>query len=421
MMPISSVLAFGIPEGLLEKMPLMTLALVCALLVVAFFVGFEKGFRWVRWGGVVWLFAGGLYFVASRVEAKYSIVSRVVARLGGGETVQALLPDFLLAMLCIGGALVVYGVCTILFRPSVKRVPKRGDLFTKTKHGDYEEEWIDYDDYEDYRDTTMLVRKGFGTPSMFSRLLGGACCVINTGMVLFVIVAFGFLFIGSEPWKSIYFSALFKNKLIERVAGYISRYGVDLLFIGIMVKIAFNGYKTGLVESLRSLFVKLGVVVAIAVALLLPFSRFADPVENGGFLVINLFVNSCVTAAQSAGLPGILATLAGKLLSSLLIGIVLLLGVWLMNYALKHLDGAIKEAAFLRRVDGSLSAFVYVLVGLVVSMLICAALYVLGAIGVFDFGALLAENSLSKTLLDVCGKVVEPILERVKGLLGKVF
>ena len=98
-----------------------------------------------------------------------------------------------------------------------------------------------------------------------------------------------------------------------------------------------------------------------------------------------------------------------------------MLGVWLMNYALKHLAEAIKDAAFLRRVDGAVSACIYVLVGLVVSLLICSALYVLGAIGVFDFGALLAENSLSKTLLDVCGKVVELILGRVKGLLCKVI
>ena len=59
--------------------------------------------------------------------------------------------------------------------------------------------------------------------------------------------------------------------------------------------------------------------------------------------------------------------------------------------------------------------------GLVVCMLICSAFYVLGTVGIFDFGALLAENSLSKTLLDVCGKVVGPVLDAIKSLVGRVL
>ena len=91
-----------------------------------------------------------------------------------------------------------------------------------------------------------------------------------------------------------------------------------------------------------------------------------------------------------------------------------MLGVWLVHYLLKNLEEGIKGVAFFRRINGMLSCAIYSLIGVVAVVLIWAVLYLLGAYGIFDFGALLTEGSISKGLLDVCGSYVQPLIDVVK-------
>lgn len=415
MMPNVSMLAVGV-SALLEKLPLLVLALVCAVAVIAFFIGFEKGFRWVNWEGALWFGAAAVYFVIDRLAGEQNFLTNLVASLGGNEYLQAFLPHFIFATVCVIAALAVYGICSITLRPCVKRVPKKGDLFTKDEQGfDYDDEWDDYDDYEVYRDTTMIVRRGFDNPSMVSRVLGGVCCALNALLVMFVAVAFGFMFMASEPWKSAYFADMFKSPLMAFAAQYISRYGMDILLFGVIIKIALKGYEVGFVQSMRTLFVKIGGFVAGLVAVWLPFSQFTSTPAFGSF------VGGCVNAVRMLGLPDIVAFFGGKLLCAVLIFIVLMLGVWLVNYLLKNLEEGIKGVAFFRRINGILSCAIYSLIGVVAVVLIWTVLYLLGAYGIFDFGALLTEGSISKGLLDVCGSYVQPVIDAVKNAIKGVL
>lgn len=415
MMPNVSMLAVGV-SALLEKLPLLVLALVCAVAVIAFFIGFEKGFRWVNWEGALWFGAAAVYFVIDRLAGEQNFLTNLVASLGGNEYLQAFLPHFIFATVCVIAALAVYGICSITLRPCVKRVPKKGDLFTKDEQGfDYDDEWDDYDDYEVYRDTTMIVRRGFDNPSMVSRVLGGVCCALNALLVMFVAVAFGFMFMASEPWKSAYFADMFKSPLMALATQYISRYGMDILLFGVIIKIALKGYEVGFVQSMRTLFVKIGGFVAGLVAVWLPFSQFTSTPAFGSF------VGGCVNAVRMLGLPDIVAFFGGKLLCAVLIFIVLMLGVWLVNYLLKNLEEGIKGVAFFRRINGILSCAIYSLIGVVAVVLIWTVLYLLGAYGIFDFGALLTEGSISKALLDVCGSYVQPVIDAVKDAIKGVL
>ncbi len=415
MMPNVSMLAVG-ASALLEKLPLLVLALVCAVAVIAFFIGFEKGFRWVNWEGALWFGTAAVYFVIDRLAGEQNFLTNLVASLGGNEYLQAFLPHFIFATLCVLGALIVYGICTITLRPCVKRVAKKGDLFTKDEQGfDYDDEWDDYDDYEVYRDTTMIVRRGFETPSIVSRVLGGVCCALNAMLVMFVVVAFGFMFMASEPWKSAYFADMFTSPLMTLAAQYISRYGMDILLFGVIIKIALKGYEVGFVQSMRTLFVKIGSLVAVLVAVWLPFSQYTANPAFGSF------VGGCVNAVRMLGLPDIVAFFGGKLLCAVLILIVLMLGVWLVHYLLKNLEEGIKGVAFFRRINGMLSCVIYSLIGVVAVVLIWSVLYLFGAYGIFDFGALLTEGSISKGLLDVCGSYVQPLIDVVKDAIKGVL
>ena len=84
MMPNVSMLAVGV-SALLEKLPLLVLALVCAVAVIAFFIGFEKGFRWVNWEGALWFGAAAVYFVIDRLAGEQNFLTNLVASLGGNE------------------------------------------------------------------------------------------------------------------------------------------------------------------------------------------------------------------------------------------------------------------------------------------------------------------------------------------------
>ncbi len=419
MMPFYALLTETQAFDPLQQLPLFIGAFAAAVLLIAFFIGFAKGFRKVSWGGLVWVAASVGFFLLEFFIGAQNPLQPLMAGFIADEATAAFLSSFAFAIACIVVALLLQGVCSLVFRPRVKLVDREGDRFTTDENGiEYDDEETDYDDYEDYRSRKMLVRKGFRKPSLLGRLLGGLICAINAAAVLVAVFAIALFVVCATPLKDGLLAPMFTNEYMPLVQQYAFQYAFDFLMIGIILKTAKCGYQKGFIESLRALVVGVGRLVGIGFAFYLPFSNMVLPVEEGGVEIVHWFVYRCIDAATIMGLPETYAPLVGQILAGVLFFVIVLIVFALLNFILKTLAEGIEGVGFFRVIDGALACVVYIIIGAAICATIWAAFYVLGAYGIFDVSALLGETSLVKKLLDACGVYIQPALDSFNAMVA---
>lgn len=395
MQALRSVLA----ANLMDSLPTVVGVVCAVVLVVALIVGFVKGWRRVSWSGLVWLAAGAAFiFAEPKLSAAFSFVPAPYGTL-------------LCAGVCIVAALLLYGVCSLLFRPHYKWIKKDAARFTMDENGiDYDEEIEDYDDYEDYEERKLLVQKGGRTPSFFGRLFGGVFCVVNTAAVLAAVLSVVLLVLGATSLGTTTLAPLFENEIVVKINGFVKPYALDLLVLGIIVVTACKGYKAGLLHSIRTLVLGVGMAAAVGVSFWLPFSKFAAA-DGNPFL--HGTATQCINALSKIGVPETIAPIAGQVLMGVLLCVVAVLLVNLIGWALKKLAEAIDSVAFFRTLDGCVSCLLYMLIGVA----ICAALWVI-LYALDYYGILLSVNNLfteksalSNGLYTLCETYFKPLLD----------
>lgn len=373
-------------------------ALCAAVIVLALIIGCVKGIRRVSWSGLVWLVAGAAFFLLTKDDPKPTTATYVIAGV------------------CIVATLVLYGVCSLYFRPHEKWVKREGDRFNSDEYGIlYDEEYYDYDDYEEYETRKMLVMKGMGTPSIFGRIFGGLVCALNAAMAVFAVAGTAFLLLSTvEQIKQGALAVIFNNVYVTKIGAYVSAYAMDMLAIGIIVFVACMGYEKGLIESFRAVFVKLGAVVAVIGSFYVPFSPFA---EKGA---VGTVLGKFIAAAQQIGLNGKVASIAGKLIMGVAVCAVAIVIVFLINKGLEKLAETIEDVSFLSIMDGSLSCIIYIVIGVAVCIAVWVVFFMLGYYGIFNPLELFTEDSLlSSGIYDLVAKYVAPILDKIN--VGKLI
>ena len=419
MMPLYAILTNTEAADPLQSLPFIVGAIAAAVLLIAFFIGFSKGFRRVSWGGFAWVAASTGFFLLKYLVFAENPLQPFLLAVVADETVAGGLASLLLALACVLVALLLQGVCSLLFRPRVKLVNRGGDRFNVDENGiEYENEENDYDDYADYQPRKMLVRKGFRKPNLLGRLFGGIICAVNVAAVLVVTLSFSLFIVCITPLKDGLFAGVLASETMVVVQEYVFQYAFDFLIVGVIMRIARKGFEKGFIESLRALIVKVGRMVGIVLAFYLPFSAFVLPVEEGGVEILHSFTMRCVDAATLMGLPETIAPIVGQLLAGVLLFVLVLLVFALLNFILKTLAEGIDGVGLFRVIDGSLACFVYLLVGVAVWLLVFAVFYVVGAYGIFDANTLLGNGSLAKQLLDLCGLYVQPALDNLNATIA---
>ena len=419
MMPLFAILTNTEASDPLQSLPLIVGAVAAAVMLIAFFIGFAKGFRRVSWGGFVWVVASIGFFLLEKFLGAENPLKPLLLSIVADETIATFVSLLVFALACVLVVLFLQGGCSLLFRPRVKRVARDGDRFSMDENGiEYEDERKDYDDYEDYRSRTILVRKGFRTPTLFGRLFGALICVVNATAVLVAVLAVALLVICATPLKDGLFAGVFANEYMSIVQDYTFLYAFDFLMLGAILKIARKGFEKGFMESLRVLIVKVGRLAGICAAFYLPFSAFVLPVEEGGVEILHSFTMRCVDAATMMGLPETVAPIVGQLLAGLLLFVLVLLVFALLNFLLKTLAEGIEGVGFFRVIDGSLACLVYLVVGVAVCLLVWATFYVVGAYGIFDINTVLAGESLASKMLNACGLYIQPALDNLNATIA---
>ena len=414
--------------------PTILLIVSGVILLIALIIGMVKGIRKISWSPLAWLAAAAIFFLLDKlIFAKENPLSAPLAQVVAGmqlfpadkvDATAAFLSSLLFALGSIAVVLIIYGICTLAFRPKTKKQKRDNDEETMDEEGVvYDAEEADYDDYEDYEDSQITVKKGHGKPSVFGRILGGLVCVINTAMVIACVLSALLLLVGVTSLKDGLFAEFYAEPMVAMVMPYITDYALDAMFIGIIMGFAKNGPKKGFLESLRSLIVGLGSLVLIGFAFYLPFSPLALPQAEDGVPIVYEYVSRCIGVGRSlfTGSLAMIADVAGQILAGLILMIAIILIMCLINWALKKLVDAVDSVGFLYGVDCVLATIVYGVIGVVVAVILWAFWYVLSYYGIFNATALFGETaSLSNGVFNTLQTLVKPYLDMLPDLLAGI-
>lgn len=392
-------------RDIVAKIPMVALIVFGAILLVAFFIGFKKGFRRVGWGGLFWAIAGVGYVVADKFLRNRNPLKGVLEKKFGAE-LAAFGSSLSIGLACVLVALLLYGVFATCLRPRMKWVKNRDVEYDE--YGFAYEVDSDYDDYDDARIYgKKFVKKGYGKPCVFMRVLGGLACTVNAAAVLAAVVAPCLLAVDVTSLKDGVFGAIFQSKIAVYGLKYAARFFLDFLTLGIIFAVAFRGYKAGFVDTLRALLVWVGGIGGVAGCFALPFARYASKVA-----VTRVLVSRCSALGLklSASFGGVL----GKLLAGALLAAALIVAIVILNILLKKLSDLIWNNTFARVFDGCLGCLLWFAFGI----LLCTALW--GVAYAFEYAELFKVSGLFGEKAAISNGAFEAAEEYLKPWLQKL-
>lgn len=375
MLSLHSILAAA---EIVEKMPMLIGGAAGVLLVVAFIVGFLKGFRKVGWSGLVWVTAGGAFLLIARTIDI------------NGNTTEKFVKALLIALGCIAATLVLYGVLARFLRPRARWVKDNvnGDTSLAEYGLEFEPEYLAYDGEDDPRPYgKRLYKTGFNPPNFAGRLLGGIACVLNVAVIIWAVVSVLLLGINATSLSKMNIGLVLKNAAVAKLLEFAQFALLDGLSIGLVILVAKKGYETGLMNSLRAIIVSLGSVAAVAGCFYLPFSPLASQ-ESGLFYFLHNFVDRC-TVALGNKVP--FANILSKILAGACLSIVAGILMFLLNLLLKKCCRLVSANAPTRIVDKILSCALYMIIGAAICVGVWFILAILEHYGLFNISEVISE------------------------------
>lgn len=400
---LHSVLAFQIS---MEQLP-MAAAIGCGLLLVlAFVLGWDYGFRRIGWGALVWLFSGAAFLLLNHYFNESNPIRSIPFIMDQSPEIQAFASSFSIAIACILVALIINGIFAAIYRPHKKVVEEPDPV--EIRYG-FEFE-SDPELYEDSGPRVNVVLVGGGEPTVWGRILGALFFTVSTVVAMAVILSLGLLVVSTTSLKD-YVGNLLELDIVKLIKDYALLYLLDFLTIGLIIVIAKKGYKNGLIGSIRSLVVVVGGIGAAVLAFWLPFSQFAT------WGPISVLISSCV---KVVGTEAMFADVAAKLLAGLCMFIVAVVILLLVNVILVNVNDTIRGNRPTRVIDGILACVFYLVVGIAVVAGIWALLYVLETCGLFNASVLFSDkSSLSQGFYEACETFLKPWLDKLmSGVLG---
>ena len=385
---MSSLYGILAMTDVIHKLPTYMLIAFAGILLIAFIIGFVKGFRKVAWGGFYWLLAGIGFIVAYQFLGKKNPLTSVLT--GKFANTASFAWAFVLALGCILVSLLLYGIFGAIFRPREVVAKERDEEMDEYGFA-YEEEW-ENDKITDNQE--IIIVKGGGKPKFFGRLAGGFMCAVNAAALLAVVTAVFLLVIRETAFYRGYMGAMFDIPLVKIAMLYIKAYALDFFTIGIIMLIAYKGYKTGFVGSARAILATFGVIAVVVAAFALPFTKL-----NSFHFIKNLIIRcDGLYTRVKPEFRGVFAKLTAGALMAIAGAIVVLI----INFILKKATDGIGESNGVRVIDGILAAILYLIIGAAVVAVFWAILYLLDYCGIFYTSDAFSENSfLSKEFFKV--------------------
>ena len=396
MISLHSILAIA---DVMAKLPTTIFAICGVALVLAFIVGFVKGFRKVSWDGLIWTTAGVAFVGVCHFYKPQ-----------GDTATGSIVISVSVALACVAVVLAVYGFLAYLIRPKMRWIKDNvnGDTSLAEYGLEFEPEYLDYDGEHDYAPYGKRIYKtGYGAPSFFGRLLGGLTCAINLGVVLAMVLGVVVLAIGATSLSQMNIGLLLENAGMRIVLLLSEAYLLEFLLIGLVILVAKKGYENGFISSIRWLIVTIGGFAAVIVSFYLPFSAYANA-TSGFFSYLNKLVVRCTGIFADVGmLNGIL----GKITAGICILAAFAVLLVLMNVLLKNIEKGINGIGLTRRLDGCLACVMYMVIGVVICMAIAFVLTGLDILGIFRTSEIIGDEAyFARALYEFAKSIIGPFL-----------
>lgn len=402
-------------QSAVAQLPLLVACFGGVLLLLAFIVGFTRGFRRTGWGGLAWLLACVAYVAVGATLS--GTLSQTFATMNFSPQAANFYAALVLALVCVAVVLAVFGVMAIFLRPKVKWV-KDEELELDEFGFEYEPEYVDYDAEEGFGPYgKRMQRTGFEQPTFGNRLFGGIACLTNMLMILFIVLSFGLFSVSATKLSEGALGGILENRTVIWFLQLAQNYALDCLCIGLVIVVGLKGYGNGFLSSLRTLIVAVGTLAAIVFSFVLPFTQYSLATD-GIFYFLGKLVTRC--ANLLGGSETIKGFWGGRLLAGCCLMAFFAVLLVLLNLLLRYACRVVERKSGIKIVDGVLASVVYFLLGAVLCVAIWCVLYTVNYYGIFHVTEIVSEkSSLSNGLFDFAGSIMEPYIEKIDSLLKR--
>ena len=390
MSPLNLILSAE--NNLISKAPQLVACACAIILLAAFFYGFAKGFKQVGWEWMTCLAAFVGFVFCDKLLKEKGLALKMPEIPGMSKSA---LTTLIIAFTCLAIMLLVYGLFCAAFRPRRVWRKKSKRLFKKEQQsgsGDGNPE--------------HLVWKNCAPPKFYGRFWGSIVCLVNTAVILALVVSALLFFVSATAISETAWGSVLNVKITDLALKYAKLYAMDFITICIPFFVACYGYRRGLVGSLRTIIMKVGSVVVLALSFGLPFVAGSIPGEVN---FIAKLVSRCT--AVIGNVPDMFKGLLGQLLAGVFLLIVFGAAFAFLNYLLGKYHNIIKNGKAIRVIDDVTSCFLYFILGVIISVLMWAALYALDVTGIFNVTEIISEDaSIAKEMLGFVKTFMDKVL-----------
>ena len=388
---------------------------VCGvILLIVFIAGVVKGFSNFSRRPVSWAFGCAAFLLLEVLFHENNFLLNLVA--ASLKEQNPVLYGFASTMIWLVVALLlrgmVFGLLRLIIYGSKKKKLKRAEkIELEERMG--AEEFLPRED----KVYTPFAVNGKIKPGPLNRLFGGVFAVLNTAVVMFLIASIAMVAISVTPLaESLQWMY---TGVFEGIWGYVHTYALDFVMIAIIVLLVRQGYKVGLVYSLRTVGVALAYIGAVVGAFYLPFSPLAQGDAAFSFVTMAGEKVAALVASLVSFIPANITMIVFKVVVGIVFAVVLCLLVKLFAWLLDKLLELVDNVAVLTVIDGTIGAIIFFVIGLVVMAVVVGVLYVLEYYGIFAGSQLFTQQSpLMQGGYNMFEQFLRPLLEKAADFLA---
>ncbi len=382
---------------ILRKVPLFVLIAFGVALVVAFIIGAVKAGGKVSKGGICWAVASLAFVFGYKLLGKKNPLTSALKNTKLAD-LSGFIWALILVLVSVALAMLVYWLLKIIFR----------NRETWVKNYEMDENGLEYemDDVDDMPKNELpknkeLIVEGKGRPCVLSRICGGLFAALNVATILSVITAVIVLFIECTYLKDLQIGTLVNVKIGRLAVKFAATYVLDVLSIGLILFLAYKGYKTGFIRTISGALMTVGVVAMVIFGFATPFVK---PLASMHFFKV--LISRC--SLLFGKMPSFFGSLCGKLFAGLLIAAFTAVLSWFIGWAFSKLADVIEDHKVVRIIDGVFATILYIGFGTAICMAVWGVAYIFDYSGVIGFGSMFNENA---SFAQQCFKAAEALLK----------
>lgn len=384
--------------GIITLAVLIAAALFCLL---AFIIGFCRGFyrtnrRWIKFAVLLVTFF-----------AAYALLGETLLKgeIFGGFSEEVRNIVFVLALLlsAIVVVNVVFGIIDGIVRKAAIKKLQKGVLLISQKTNPIERK----------KEQKQLDKQW--KPKFFSRLCGAIANTLNVAIIFAFLIALALLITSAIPSVAEGAMENIFAALPQRTMPLLRRYAIDAVAILFITSISYCGYRSGILNGVRSVLMTFGIFFVVTASLILPF--VAPMQENVLFVPVNALTKGFQKIfPESTG-----GSMAAKLCTGVVFAAVLTFIVVMIGLLLKLLTRGLRKLWIFRVIDGTICFSLTFVLALALVAIAAAAIFSVDYLvdSSFKFSSLVSEqsplNSLLKALFE---QYAVPLIEQAKDAIA---